>query len=112
MAYGPHLDQGLGWLHASCGVGDPSYHGLSTGTTSPPVANVVGMDMVHGTIATTFREAADASPFVRLASGTFVSIHGGWVASSCTTPRDWAWLPMSQERRDVRVIMLLWPAKA
>jgi hypothetical protein len=31
-------------------------------------------------------DAADVSPFIRLASGTSVSIYGGWVAFGCAMP--------------------------
>jgi hypothetical protein len=69
-------------LHAD----NPSCRGLFTGMTSPLVVDVDGTDMVRDTIAMTPEDVADMSPSVHLASGTSISIHGGWVASGCATP--------------------------
>jgi hypothetical protein len=50
------------------------------------VADDDGTDAARGTIAMTPRDATDASPFIRLASGISVSVHGGWVTSGCAMP--------------------------
>lgn len=65
---------------------DPSYCGLSTGMISPTTADVDGTDTERSTITMTLGDAADASPFVRLTSGTSISIREDRVASDCTTP--------------------------
>jgi hypothetical protein len=44
------------------------------------------MDTARGTIATTPGDAADVSPSIRLASGTSISIRGGWVTCGHTAP--------------------------
>jgi hypothetical protein len=50
--------------------------------------DIGGADMEYGTITTTPGDAADVSPSVLLASGTFISIHRGRITSGCTMPTE------------------------
>jgi hypothetical protein len=65
---------------------DPSYRGLSAEMISLPATDVDDVDEEYGTITMTLRDTADASPSIRLASGTSISVSGGWVTSGYVMP--------------------------